>query len=233
MNHRNPARLSAALAALFPAGVAACDLREPADASLLLPEEAACLRGASPQRVAEYTGGRLCARRALAEFGVRDFSLRVGADRMVLWPDAMGGSITHTEGLCAAVVAERGRFASLGLDSEVVGEVKRGLWHRICGVREIAWLESLSADEAAAAAAMIFTAKEAFYKCQFPLSGARLGLHDLRVEPLQWGGEGAFRVHAVRALGLDPRIAMPAPGRFRLHENFASAGVAVPAALIQ
>jgi len=80
---------------------------------------------------------------------------------------------------------------------------------------------------------MIFTAKEAFYKCQFPLSGARLGLHDLRVEPLQWGGEGAFRVHAVRALGLDPRIAMPAPGRFRLHENFASAGVAVPAALIQ
>ncbi len=113
----NPAVLSVPVGSLFPACAVAAELREPGDPALLLPEEAAFLGRAVPKRVREFAAGRLCARRALAEFGISDFPLRVADDRQAVWPSSMIGSITHTAGLCAAVVAERARIAALGLDT--------------------------------------------------------------------------------------------------------------------
>src|SRR5208282_3247294 len=102
----NPAHLSVSLQSLFPAGVVGAELRAPGDASLLLPAEAEFLGRAVPKRVQEFAAGRLCARRALAEFGIVDFPVRTAHDRQPVWPEFLVGSITHTEGYCAAVVAE-------------------------------------------------------------------------------------------------------------------------------
>src|SRR5271170_2846494 len=102
----NPANLSTKLGNLFPPGAVVADLREPGDPELLLPVEATYLGRAVPKRVQEFTAGRLCARRALAEFGIVDFPIKVADDRRPIWPDSMVGSITHTAGFCAAVVAE-------------------------------------------------------------------------------------------------------------------------------
>ena len=82
----NPAVLSASVGALFPPGASAAELRAPGDPALLLPEEAAFLGRAVPKRVREFAAGRLCARRALAQFGISDFPLRVAADRQAVWP---------------------------------------------------------------------------------------------------------------------------------------------------
>ena len=114
----NPAILSATFASLFPSGVVAAELRAPGDASLLLPAEAQDMSNAVPKRMQEFAAGRLCARRALAEFGVADFPVRVARDRQPLWPGFLVGSITHTAGICAAVVAERARLIALGVDTE-------------------------------------------------------------------------------------------------------------------
>jgi len=232
----NPARLSATIAGLFPSGVVAAELRTPGDRSMLWPEEAQSVTNAVPKRIEEFAAGRLCARRALAEFGVTDFPLQVARDRQPRWPESLVGSITHTTGLCAAVVAERTRAMALGVDSEVVGVVGTHLWPTICAPAEMAWLDSLPRPERAAAATLIFSVKEAFYKCQYPLVGERLNFHDICVMPRGWGGSfGEFAVKATRPIamfdrGARPLLATPPLfGSFRFHETFVSAGVFLPA----
>jgi 4'-phosphopantetheinyl transferase EntD len=230
MTSTNPAVLSADIRTLFPDGVAAAELRVPGDVSLLLPAEAAGLGRAVQKRVEEFAAGRLCARRALAQFGIEDFALLVRSDRQPAWPESMVGSITHTGGLCAAVAAERRSFAGLGVDTEIVGAVKPDLWATICAGSEITWLRSLPAAEQVPAAALIFAAKEAFYKCQYAVTGEFLSFHDVLIETSEWGArEAAFSAHATRELALTKFAALPVFGRFRFHEGYVSAGAALPA----
>jgi 4'-phosphopantetheinyl transferase EntD len=227
----NPATLSNDLSCLFPQGAVAAELRGPGDPQLLLPVEAMYMVRAVPKRVREFAAGRLCARRALAEFGIVDFPVRVADDRQPVWPGSMVGSITHTAGYGAAVVAERRSLAAVGLDSEVVGDVKAELWPRVCVPTESAWIASLPASEQPAAVTLIFSAKEAFYKCQFALVGERLNFHDVRVEAAAWGASsGAFRIQPTRRIAVCARAAPPLQGHYRFHQAFVTAGVGLAAA---
>jgi 4'-phosphopantetheinyl transferase EntD len=235
----NPATLSADLSRLFAPGAIVAELREPGDPQLLLPEEAACLGRMVPKRAREFAAGRLCARRALAEFGIVEFPIRVAGDRQPIWPPSVVGSITHTAGFCAAVAADRQHAdapgavapgaAALGLDCEVVGEVNPELWPRICGTAELEWVASLPAAEQPAAATLIFSAKEAFYKCQYPVAGERLNFHDVSVEIRTWGAaDGEFLIHAARSIALCARISSPWQGRYLFHQDWVTAGISMP-----
>jgi 4'-phosphopantetheinyl transferase EntD len=226
----NPATLSNRLGSLFPPGAVAADLRAPGDPELLLPAEAVHMGRAVRKRVQEFAAGRLCARRALAEFGIVDFAIKAADDRQPIWPGSIVGSITHTRGYGAAVVAERRSAAALGLDSEVVGDVNAPIWSSICVPMETAWIESLPAAEQAAAVTLIFSAKEAFYKCQYALVREFLNFHDVRVEVAAWGASsGVYRIHATRTIALHTRTLLPVPGRFLFHEEFVTTGVALAA----
>jgi 4'-phosphopantetheinyl transferase EntD len=222
----NPASLSTRLGSLFSAGAIVATLREPGDPQLLLPEEAAHLGRAVAKRMQEFAAGRLCARRALAEFGMPDFPVRVAEDRQPIWPDFLAGSITHTAGFCAAVVADRRHIQAVGLDSEVVGDVKAEIWSHICLPDEIAWLRSLPASEQAPAVTLIFSAKEAFYKCQYPLVRERLGFHDVRIEVPPWNAsDGSFLVHPTRSVAIAAHASPPLPGRYLFHEKLVTAAI--------
>ena len=225
----HPPTLSPALSSLFPPGVVAAELRVPGDLELLLPAEARHLERAVPKRAREFAAGRQCARRALAEFGIVDFAIEVAADRQPVWPASMAGSITHTAGFCAAAVAERELIGALGLDSEVVGDVKAAIWSRVCGPAETAWLRALPASERQAAVTLIFSAKEAFYKCQYPITQERLDFQDVRVEAAWGATEGEFRVHPIRTLGVGLHTALPMQGRYLFHQEFVTAGVGLAA----
>ena len=217
--------LSTTLHGLFPDGVIVAELRGAGDPSELFPEEAAYLGRAVAKRAREFAAGRLCARRALAELGIRNFPLEVAADRRPLWPAGIAGSITHTEGFCAAAVADQGQFASLGIDSEAASAVKLKLWDSICRPEEIAWLGTLPEGERTAAATLIFSAKEAFYKCQYPLTTQSLAFHDAEVQ-VRWGeGRGAFTISATRALAFAEFASLPLSGQYLFHEQFVTAAV--------
>lgn len=229
----NPPTLSGHLGSLFSRGAAVATLREPGDPALLLPEEAAHLGRATFERVQEFAAGRLCARRAMAEFGISEFPIRVGDDRQPLWPESLAGSITHTAGFCAAAVALRGCAGALGLDSEVVGDIKPEIWPRICVPAEIAWVRSLAAAEQAAAVTLIFSAKEAFYKCQYPVVRERLSFRDVRVEA-RWGAaQGDFRIHPTRSIAITANVPQPLQGRYVFHEKYVTAGMDLAAAADQ
>ena len=206
-------------------------MREEGDPSTLLPQEAACLADPAPQRLREFAAGRACARSALAAFGVRDFAVVMGAAREPLWPASLVGSITHTSGLCAAVVGEASRFAGLGLDVELAEAVKPALWRKICTPRELSWLKCEPLERQARAATLIFAVKEAFYKSQFPLVGEWLNFRDLNVEVQAPAGDyGLCAVHATRPIAVAAHAGLPLRAAYRFHEGYACAGVALPAA---
>lgn len=221
----NPAASSNRLGSLFPPGAVAAVLHGPGDPRQLLAAEAVHVSRAVPKRAQEFAAGRLCARRALAELGIVDYPLTAATDRQPIWPGSIVGSITHTAGFAAAVVAERRSAAALGIDSEVVGDICADIWPSICVPAEIAWMESLPPAERAAAVTLIFSAKEAFYKCQYPLIGERLNFHDVRVEAQRGASGGAFRIHAVRSIALRACAALPVQGRYLHHDGLVTAGM--------
>jgi 4'-phosphopantetheinyl transferase EntD len=223
----NPASLSTCLCELFPQGALAAELRGAGDPSALYPDEARHLQKAVPKRAEEFAAGRLCARLLLRQFGIHNFAIGVGADRQPLWPKDLVGSITHTTGFCAAVVAPKECLRSVGIDTEIAGSVKPQLWRSICTPSEISWLRSLPESEQPAAATLIFSAKEAFYKCQFALAQERLGFHDVSVELPAWGEKRAvFSIVANRSIELERQSALPLPGQYLFHEQFITSGMA-------
>ncbi len=230
----NPAELSPNLRRLFPDAVAAAEMRAPADARWLFPEEADGVRRAVPKRVGEFAAGRACARRALAEIGIAECAIPIAPDRQPIWPAAAIGSISHTTGLYAAVVARKSRLAGVGLDCEEVGKVTADIRQTISRPEELRWVDSLPPDERSAAVALVFSAKEAFYKCQYPLTHQWLDFHDIRIEPRDWGvtagGAAAreFEVHLMRPLAIARHAAVPLLGKYEFQDGFVMSGVALP-----
>jgi 4'-phosphopantetheinyl transferase EntD len=237
----NPARPAPQLAQLFSCGVAAAELRKDADASLLYPAEAAFCASFAAKRRADFTAGRLCARRALGELGIVDFSVAVNPDRSPCWPPGIAGSISHTEGYRCAVAADANHFGSIGIDVETVGRITPGVAALVFTAAEAAFLRSLAECGRASAATVIFSAKEAFYKCQYVLTGEWLDFHDVTVEltvPAMGGNavlgagdiaNGSFRIKAsVDRPGLGPRVVPERPGRFRVDGDLVATGITMP-----
>lgn len=225
---RSRALLSPAVQALFPAGVIAAQMRGPGEVSALFPAEADSVSRAVPKRVQEFAAGRACARRALTEFGIHDYVLRAAADRQPVWPDSIVGSISHTTGFCVAVVGRKDRLLALGVDSEIVGDVSRDIWPTVCCAAEATWRDSLPIDQQAAAVTLLFSAKEAFYKSQYPVTGEWMDFHDLHVLPRNWGSaRDAFDVRPTRPLAIVKHAAGPAVGHYLFHDGLVTAGVAL------
>jgi 4'-phosphopantetheinyl transferase EntD len=169
------------IAALFPDNVVTIEADPALIDGVLFPEEEACIRRAVPKRREEFTAGRLCARKALARFGITDFPLVTGEGRMPVWPPSVVGSISHTEGYCGVAVASTREVESVGLDVECVGRVERNLWRRIFTPHELHRIGLLSPDDQAAHATLLFSAKECFYKAQYGITRRWVGFREVQI----------------------------------------------------
>jgi 4'-phosphopantetheinyl transferase EntD len=217
----NPAQPSARLQSLFPAGVVAVELLADAPRSVLTEAELSSMSHCADKRIGDFTRGRACAHRALSELGVSDFSLLAGEKREPLWPAGIAGSITHTTGFAAAVVARRSEVESLGIDCEVIASVGEDLWERICTPAEQASLADLPSAQAQQQAALIFAAKEAFYKCQFPVSREWVGFEDVAIEV----SGGSFRIVPQIRLPVTDEWVASVEGRYEWRDPWVVTGV--------
>jgi enterobactin synthetase component D / holo-[acyl-carrier protein] synthase len=217
----NPAQLSPHLGRLFPAGVVAAELESEAPRTVLTEVELSSISHCATKRIDDFTRGRACAHRGLSELGIKQFSVLAGEKREPLWPPGIVGSITHTTGFAAAVVARSSEVAALGIDCEVIASVDTELWERICTPTERARLAQLPQAQAQRQAALIFAAKEAFYKCQFPVSREWVGFEDVTIEI---SPEGFRIVPQVRLPVADTWVAALA-GRYEYREPWVVTGV--------
>ena len=167
----------------------------------MLAQEAHCVAQAQPKRREEFAGGRDCARRALRGLGIEEAPLLVNADRTPRWPDGIVGSITHTDGYCAAAVGRRSQFRGIGIDAENLGAVEPQLWQDICAAEELAWLMTRPEEQRPTLATLMFSAKEAFYKCQYAVTGRRPAFNEVTIAI----GVEKFRARSRRDIGLLPQ----------------------------
>lgn len=165
---------------LFPPGaeVAACVI---GTAPPPLPPEAVAVAMAVPQRRAEFGAGRHAARLALKALGLPGLAIPAQESRAPLWPAGIAGSIAHADGLAMAVLAPRLQCASLGLDFEPDTAFPEELIELVTLPAERDWLARQ--PEPLRSARLIFTAKEAAYKCQFPASQSLIGFTALLILP--------------------------------------------------
>lgn len=165
----------------------------------LLPEERAEIRTAVEKRRLEYAAARAHAHRALARLGAPLAPLLSTTDRDPRWPDGIVGSISHMEGWCAVAVARRTDVHALGIDLEPDEPLAPSLWRLVATDREQAWLGQLDESSRGRVARLLFSAKEAFYKCQFPTTRELLDFRDVELDvDLARGG---FKVTLLRDAG--------------------------------
>lgn len=197
---------SAALVALFadrlPA--AAYELIGEGDDAWLYEEEAAVVESARAVRRREFAAGRACARRALAKLGLASGALPRLPSGSAAWPPGAIGSISHTANYCCAVAArsDTGRLA-LGIDVERMAAVTPGLHSLLFAAPERAWLTTLNRHDQPIAATLAFSAKEAFYKAQHPLTAAWLDFLDVVVRPAPGGFDVTPARKAAAALTIE------------------------------
>jgi len=181
--------VSGLLAPLLPEGVFGAELFDRGQDAPLSPEGAALVAGSSEKRRRDFALGRACARAALEQAGLHAPVGRSPHGAPV-WPPGVRGSITHTEGYAAAIVARQGDFGGLGVDAERIGRVEERLWPRLFNTAERARLAAHG--DPAVMATLLFAAKEAAFKASNPPAGAALQFQALHIEA---AGDGTFAVH--------------------------------------
>lgn len=181
------AQVAAALVDLLPswAAVVAAPVGGPWPADVHA-EERAAVAGAVARRRAEHLAGRACAHAALRRLGNDGAPVRRGPSRQPLWPPGVVGTIAHAAGVAAAVVARAGDAAGVGVDLEAVDPPLEPAVERL--VASPAERASAAAAAGDAAGMVVFCAKEAVYKCLFPLTGWALDFTDVTVTVDRDGG---------------------------------------------
>ena len=133
------------------------------------------IRDSVPTRQAEFLAGRLCARMALARYGLHNHVVRSGTHREPLWPPGMIGSITHNAGRAAAVACPAGSLGGIGIDLETrIGpDALAAVAALAVSPREYDYLRALAGSEPVdQLLTVVFSAKESFFKAAFGRVGA-------------------------------------------------------------
>lgn len=136
----------------------------------------------SAVRRREFATGRALARELLGRLGAVDPVVPSAPDRSPSWPEGFVGSIAHTDRVCVVAVGRASDFGSVGIDVEPARPLESDLFATIATARELERVARLSPDIRGLAVRRLFTAKEAVYKCLYPLVGVFLDFHDVQVE---------------------------------------------------
>ncbi len=147
--------------------------------SSLFPEESTRMTSWVEKRQREFSAGRALSRHAMGLLGLPMYPIPIGKMRQPLWPPGLVGSITHTDTHCAVALGRQRDALSMGIDIETEGRVTPDLWPHIFAREEIALLESQPLDRQSELAGQMFSAKEAYFKLQYPLTTLLPGFIDV------------------------------------------------------
>ena len=74
-----------------------------------------------------------------------------------------------------------GGVQSVGVDVETIGRLEQKLWPTLFTEREADYFKSLPPETVALETTLFFSAKESFYKCQYPITREWVGFQDVEV----------------------------------------------------
>lgn len=166
--------LKSALCEILPEdlGQAVCPISD--EPKFVYEEEKERMRAAGNYRKNEFIAGRECARSALEAVGFSRAPILPDEDGVPLWPEGAIGAISHSRGYCAAIAGKRCDYRLLGLDLEKTNRLSPSAIKRTVHPDEQVYVKD---DQKRAS--LIFCAKEAFFKAQFPVWETHANFHDL------------------------------------------------------
>lgn len=144
----------------------------------LYPDESALLspRAVSKRR-AEFHAGRIAARDVLAALGIVDFPLLRLDNRAPLWPDAIKGSLSHTDDIACAIALRSDR--PVGVDLERNAPLSAEVENAVSDAQE-----RRAFSEHTSPARIVFSAKESVYKCISGQVGRVVDFSEVVIDPV-------------------------------------------------
>ena len=221
--------MNAILRGLFPPVAEVCVATADMRHGWLYPEEVAAISVAGAKRRGEFTAGRNAARRALGRFGANAEAIPTRARNGPRWPPGFVGSIRHCDGFCGAVVARRSDVLAVGFDAEEASPLNAEIIKLVCGADELSYHALLPDVGALDWPKLAFSAKEAFYKLDNPLTGEEFDFLDVSV---RFSANHGYRGGAFEIAMREDLIARPgrqpwARGAWRRDDQRVYAGIAL------
>ena len=171
------------------------------------------------KRQAEFLAGRLCARAALLQLQGLDCSPAIGEDRAPVWPSGICGSITHSTGHAAAIVAQKADWRGLGMDLENLLNAERA--ERLAGeILTPAELKRMAAgrrEQRALTVTLTFSVKESLFKALYPIVQQRFYFE--HAEVLEWTDRGQVRLRLLTDLSSEWRTGSELDAQFAVKEG--------------
>lgn len=135
----------------------------------------------------EWLAGRYCAKKALEEIGACAAKPLGSFNRMPIWPEGVSGSISHTQSTAIAVAGAN--LFGAGIDCEVLMDHAQTKRRAPYFVREEE--TPLVEMNPELAPTLIFSAKEALFKCFYPRCYSYFGMLEAKVVSF---GNGIFEI---------------------------------------
>lgn len=181
---------------------------------------------AVPDRKRQYLAGRYCAAEAVAR--IRPSAGRPaigrGAAGEPQWPAGLTGSVTHTHDLASAAVAKVSDTRSIGIDTEMrVGRARAENIMPLVMRPEEHSLGGRALDEATRLT-LVFSAKEALFKCLYPVIGRRFYYEDACIASADLA-TGCFTTEIVTPLAPGFERGTILRGRFEIDDVRVHTGV--------
>ncbi|ROS01648.1 4'-phosphopantetheinyl transferase EntD [Sinobacterium caligoides] len=177
-----------------------CDqfhLRQCTRSGILLPDT---LMTASTKRQAAYFAGRYAAMLALRRMIGGKVTVGRGVDGEPLWPEAVVGSITHTNESAYCAVSGNQHYQAIGIDMEPYIDAKTAaeLHPRILSKKESDYVNCIDAPFEHLLT-LVFSAKESLYKALFPLCHQHFCFLDAEVTLIDYANK-SFELALLRDL---------------------------------
>jgi enterobactin synthetase component D len=172
-----------------------------------------------PSRRAEFVAGRLCARDALLALGAPSTAVPRGSGGAPEWPAGFVGSISHTAAFAFAAVAPATEAHGLGLDVEQIARFETA--PRITRIVTTP-AERARFDFSTETLAIVFSAKEAVYKCLYPLLRQFLEFDAIELDAI---APASFSCHPTRRLSEEFGPDTIIEGRYLIVDRLIHTGV--------
>jgi 4'-phosphopantetheinyl transferase EntD len=129
-----------------------------------------------------------CLARAASDAGLSGITIRRGDDGARQWPRGFVGSLSDKGTVVATALAPISILRALGIDLELIDDSASPLDAALIGA------DSPRGFAPAVQTLLTFSAKEAVFKAQFPLTGAKLQYLDIE---LDWSGQSSPHLEAI------------------------------------
>jgi enterobactin synthetase component D len=183
------------------------------------------------KRKYEYLAGRHCAAEAMRALlpAAPVSAVGLASDRSPQWPPGVVGSITHCTGFASAAVTRVDDAQAIGIDSEHIMSEERAarVVRMVADDRELAELQESTQVPLPHLITLVFSAKEALFKCLYPAVGRHFGFNAARMTAIDVQ-RGCFEITLTTTLGDDLPAGKSVPGRYMIDAGRVHTGILIP-----